>query len=635
MGTGDKLNILMVDDQPAKLLTYEVILKELGENLIRAASGKEALEQLLKHDVAVVLMDVSMPDMDGFELASRIRNHPRFQQTAIIFISAIHLTDLDRIHGYQRGAVDYISVPVVPELLRAKVSVFAELHRKTRELDKRVKELEAIMRVLPVGVEVAHDRACNFVTHNAALDEIQGIPEGVAPHSVKLYQNGRPLAPSEFPLQRVISTRQSVESVELELHKPDGSIAHLLASARPVLDEKGEVHGAVAAFHDITARKSMEQALRDRADLLDLAYEAIMARDLEGNVVFWNSGAESLYGWNRQEAAGRKMHSLLSTKFPVSQEEIQEALESTGTWAGNVRQRTKNGGEIVVACRKAMDRDRKTVLEISRDITSDLKVAETLRKTELLAAMGKVAGVVAHEINNPLEALTNTFYLLRDHPSLDEQARSLAALSEQELARIARIIRQTLGFYRESREPIPLSITDIVDDVLNFESRMLRTKRIMIAKRYEDVGLIHGFPGELKQVFLNLINNAMQAMPEGGRLRIRVQEAPGWRSRNGNRISIFITDTGVGIRPDQAKHLFEPFFTTKSIEGTGLGLWISRGIIQKHEGTISFRSMRFGSQYRTCFLVSITGLKSVARSTPDRRAEAMSWSSGTAFQSNM
>jgi signal transduction histidine kinase len=131
----EKVNILMVDDQPAKLLTYEAILAELGENLIKANSGREAMEVLLKNDVAVVLMDVSMPELDGFELADIIRQHPRFEKTAIIFISAVHLTDIDRLKGYQRGAVDYISVPVVPELLRAKVSVFAELHRKTRDLE--------------------------------------------------------------------------------------------------------------------------------------------------------------------------------------------------------------------------------------------------------------------------------------------------------------------------------------------------------------------------------------------------------------------------------------------------------------------------------------------------------------------
>src|SRR5581483_2669638 len=142
MSPQEKVNILMVDDQPSKLLSYEAILSELGENLIKASSGREALQHLLSTDVAVVLMDVSMPEIDGFELAEIIHQHPRYQKTAIIFISAVHLTDLDRLKGYERGAVDYIAVPVIPELLRAKVSVFAELYRKTRQLERLNRELE-------------------------------------------------------------------------------------------------------------------------------------------------------------------------------------------------------------------------------------------------------------------------------------------------------------------------------------------------------------------------------------------------------------------------------------------------------------------------------------------------------------
>jgi signal transduction histidine kinase len=138
----DKVNILLVDDQPAKLLSHEVTLAELGENLIKANSAKEALEHLLKRDIAVLLIDVCMPELDGFELAAMIREHPRFEKTAIIFVSAIRMTDLDRLRGYQCGAVDYVPVPVVPELLRAKVKVFCELYRKTRQLESLNSELE-------------------------------------------------------------------------------------------------------------------------------------------------------------------------------------------------------------------------------------------------------------------------------------------------------------------------------------------------------------------------------------------------------------------------------------------------------------------------------------------------------------
>ena len=138
----DKVNILLVDDQPAKLLAYEVILGELGENLIKANSPHEALGVLLKTDVAVVLIDVVMPGVDGFELAAMIREHPRFQKLAMIFVSAVQIAETDHLRGYESGAVDYVTVPVVPEVLRAKVKVFLELYRKTRQLEEMNIELE-------------------------------------------------------------------------------------------------------------------------------------------------------------------------------------------------------------------------------------------------------------------------------------------------------------------------------------------------------------------------------------------------------------------------------------------------------------------------------------------------------------
>ena len=142
MSPDDNVNILLVDDQPAKLMSYEVILSELGENLIKANSANEALQHLLRREIAVVLIDVVMPELDGFELAAMIREHPRCRRTAIIFVSAIQMEEPDLLRGYQAGAVDYVPVPVVPELLRAKVRVFADLYRKTRQLEQLNSELE-------------------------------------------------------------------------------------------------------------------------------------------------------------------------------------------------------------------------------------------------------------------------------------------------------------------------------------------------------------------------------------------------------------------------------------------------------------------------------------------------------------
>lgn len=156
----EKVNILLVDDQPAKLLAYETMLDPLGETLIRANSGREALEHLLRTDITVVLMDVSMPELDGFELAEIIREHPRYRKTAIIFVSAVHVTDIDRLKAYASGAVDYISVPVIPEILRAKVSVFIELYRKTRQWERLNEELE--QRVHERTAELEASMAAQF-----------------------------------------------------------------------------------------------------------------------------------------------------------------------------------------------------------------------------------------------------------------------------------------------------------------------------------------------------------------------------------------------------------------------------------------------------------------------------------------
>ena len=158
MSEKDPVNILLVDDQPAKLLAYEVILKDLGENLITVPSGQEALECLLKNEIALLLVDVCMPGLDGFELAAMIRDHPRFRKTAIIFISAIQVTDIDRLRGYEMGAVDYVPVPVVPEVLRAKVKVFAELYRKTRQLEKLNAELEERVQLRTAELEASNRR---------------------------------------------------------------------------------------------------------------------------------------------------------------------------------------------------------------------------------------------------------------------------------------------------------------------------------------------------------------------------------------------------------------------------------------------------------------------------------------------
>jgi PAS domain S-box-containing protein len=337
------------------------------------------------------------------------------------------------------------------------------------------------------------------------------------------------------------------------------------------------------------------------SELLELATEAIMMRDLNGNLLFWNSGAERLYGWMREEVLGKDLHTVLRTVFPVSREAVDSNLLEKKVWQGNLLQKKKDGSDVIVECRKTMNHEGNAVLEVNRDIAPQLQAEEALRETEKLAAMGRIAGIIAHEINNPLAAITNIFFLLRNHPSLDQEARQCAALAEQELQRVAHITRQTLSFYRESKTPIAVMLTELLDDVLGLHERQMQHSHITPRRRYYTPGMVNGFPVELRQVFLNLIGNAIQAMPNGGILSLSVRESYDWTLRR-RGISVSIVDTGLGIKPQDSKRLFEPFFSTKST-GTGLGLWISDGIVRKYEGRISFRSFRGRNGSSTCFKV--------------------------------
>jgi PAS domain S-box-containing protein len=300
MSTRDPVNILMVDDQPGKLLSYEAILGQLNENLIKATTAKEALEHLLKTDIAVVLMDVSMPELDGFELAEMIRQHPRFQNTAIIFISAVHLSDVDRLKGYERGAVDYISVPIIPQLLRAKVSVFAELHRKARELAALNRELE--LRVAERTEELQNRAAAlqwvnqELERKNLQLDAIVTTAPGIIFSSradgVREYVSGRF---SEYtgatPASALASgwfeyvhpeDREGVHAkwteclqsgdkheAEYRLLGKDGHYRWFQSRAVPIRDADGNIVKWYGISYDIHDSKQLEQSIRDNAAVLE------------------------------------------------------------------------------------------------------------------------------------------------------------------------------------------------------------------------------------------------------------------------------------------------------------------------------------------------------------------------------
>lgn len=284
MSKNEPVNVLLVDDQPGKLLSYQVMLEELGENLVSASSAKEALAFLLKADVAVILVDVCMPELDGFELAKMIREHPRFQKTAIIFISAIHMSESDYLRGYEAGAVDYLSVPVVPELLRAKVRVFAELFRKTRQLHLLNDELESRVaertnalnnfagqlrsseqgRSLALAAGQMGSWGCDFASDTWYWDEGQSRIFGVdhltfVPTLEKLEKCIHPGDVETFQKAiRDLSPSKSTFELDLRVLRPNADMRWCRVVGAVTLNEKGEPLRLSGVTTDITERKEAE-----------------------------------------------------------------------------------------------------------------------------------------------------------------------------------------------------------------------------------------------------------------------------------------------------------------------------------------------------------------------------------------
>jgi len=332
----EKVNILMVDDQPAKLLSYEVILNELGENLIKANSGREALELLLKEDIAVVLMDVSMPEIDGFELADMIRQHPRFQKTAIIFISGVHLTDLDRLKGYERGAVDYLSVPVNPELLRAKVSVFADLHRKTHQLELLNRQLRTLSSNL-IATQDDERRRIARELHDSLGQELSAA-KMMTDKIVML--NRSPEARNEaVEISKLIDDAiQQVRSISYLLHPP-------------LLDEIGLQSALQFYLEGFTKRSGIEVLLEMQPanfPRLALEMETAIFRIVQEAVtnVFRHSGAREAWVTLVKDDT-RIVGTVRDNGKGISDGVMEGRLDRIGVGIGGMQQRVKEfGGDL-------------------------------------------------------------------------------------------------------------------------------------------------------------------------------------------------------------------------------------------------------------------------------------------------
>jgi len=225
------------------------------------------------------------------------------------------------------------------------------------------------------------------------------------------------------------------------------------------------------------------------------------------------------------------------------------------------------------------------------DTTQRRNSEDALRKTEKLAAAGRLAASIAHEINNPLEAVTNLLYLVRLQDALSPDTKHYVELAQHEVARVSEITQQTLRFYRQSTLPVTAKVGELLDSVLTLHQGRVNSLQVEVQRRYQPNVELFCFAGELRQLFANLIGNSLDAMMPGpGRLTLSVQRSHSWQDSSVEGVRVSVMDTGSGMSEEVRQRIFEPFFTTKEATGTGLGLWVSAEIVRKHHGTIHIRS---------------------------------------------
>lgn len=405
------------------------------------------------------------------------------------------------------------------------------------------------------------------------------------------YPDGRHYPGSECPIYDVFRKNEPFRERLDTMFRKDGSAFSAEMSAQPVTVE-GEVVGVVVTFRDVTDVRRQQDELREtykiaekRTAELDAVIESmphgVYVGTLDGEAVRLNRRARDLYGPEFPKE-------LKTLDQALSGESCTETIQTNGRWLRSVGAPILLNGRIIGG------------VVVNTDVTQTRLQDEALRKSEKLAAVGQLASSIAHEINNPLEAITNLLYLVRHSDSMEE-VQEYATMAQGELSRVTEITLQTLRFHRQQSRSIPVDVTELARAVMSLYTGRLLVRSIQVHWKIVDVPEVVCLEGEIRQVLNNLVRNALDAMASGGNLCIAVHGQSHLKDgRSGVRLSV--ADTGEGISPMIADRLFEPFQTTKEQTGTGLGLWVSKGIVEKHGGYISIRTRR-GIVHGTVFAV--------------------------------
>jgi PAS domain S-box-containing protein len=520
------------------------------------------------------------------------------------------------------GSVQYVRWEIRPWHDRTGavggIVIFAEeiTERRTAEIALRESQERLRVTLASIGDAVittdGHGRVTFLNPVAAALtgwqpEQAQGLPIQSVFHII----NEHTRRPAEDVAARVLKEGRILELANhTALMTKDGREVPIEDSAAPIRDSAGNVIGVVLVFHDVTEKRRTQDALRLSEEKFAKAFAdnpaAISLTRLEdGLFLEVNDTWVELNGRSREEAIGRLSRKMELWPTPEAAARFVQELREKGRLRGREQEFRKKSGEVFVAELSAqilVVRGEELVLSTLVDITERKRGEEALLRSEKLASVGRMAASIAHEINNPLAAVVNTLFLVRMNADNPDFVRQFIDVADDELKRIAHITRQTLGFYRESTAPATVSVASILDAALDLLRGRIRAKGVTIEKQYDDGFQVTAVPGEMRQVFSNLLLNSLDAMDQEGTITLRVSKSMCVNSGQ-PRIRVTVADDGKGIDSTTLRRIFEPLFTTKEQTGSGLGLWVSKQLMDKNGGAIRLRSSSKGSRRGTVFSI--------------------------------
>lgn len=528
-----------------------------------------------------------------FEMEYRLR-HRSGEYRWILDHGVPRFTENGTFEGYIGGCLDIHEQKVAAEKVRIASESVRESEERLRALVNASANL--LFRMSPDWKEMRQLDGHGFLS-----DTREPVSNWI---DIYIYPEDQPLMLAT--IQHAIETKTAFE-LEHRVRRIDNTVGWTLSRAVPVLARDGNIIEWFGAASDVTARKNAEEARRHLAAIVESSGDAIISKDLNGIVTSWNKQAERLFGYKEEEMIGRSILTIIPPELYDDEEMILSRIRAGLKIEHFETVRvTRLGERVDVSLSISPIKDEHGHIigaaKIARDIREKKKIERALRTTEKLAATGRLAATVAHEINNPLEAVTNLLYLAQRTP--DRAAlSSLLAQADEELKRVAFVSKQTLGFYRERNGVKPLRLGSIIQSLVFVFQAKAKNKSIHIQSEVREDPQINGIESELRQVIANLLNNSVDAIAGGGTIRVRVSAGRSWggTSRQGARVTV--ADSGSGIDRKHRAKLFEPFFTVNKDVGTGLGLWISKGIVERHRGHLRFKSWTRPGQSGTAFTI--------------------------------